>query len=148
MYQDLQSTFSQAQTIAGTAGVNILSTNVIDMGKPANTKRLALAQNAYKNNFDAEHIPLEVQVVEALAGASGGVRVEIIQSDAENMASPDVLYSFTIPQANFVVGYRLAIRHLPMGINKQFVALRYVPLTTNSTAGKLTSYIPTAKDFN
>jgi hypothetical protein len=148
MYQDLQSTFSQAQTVVGTAGVNILSTNVIDMGKPANTKRLALAQNAYVNNFDAEHIPLEVQVVEALAGASGGVRVEIIQSATDNMASPDVLYSFTIPQANFVVGYRLAIRHLPMGITKQFIALRYVPLTTNSTAGKLTSYIPTAKQFN
>lgn len=148
MYQDLQSTFSQAQTIVGVAGTPIVSTNVIDMGAPANTPRLALGQNAYKNVFDAPHIPLEIAVVEDLAGASGGVTVSVIQSDAENMGTPDVLHSFTIPAADFKVGYRLPIKELPMGINKRYIALRYTPLTSNSTAGKITSFIPTAKQLN
>jgi len=148
MYQDLQSTFSQAQTVVGVAATPILSTNVLDMGAPANTPRLALAQNAYVNDFDAALIPLEVAVVENLVGASGGVRVEVLQSADANMGTPDVLYTFVIPAADFKVGYRLAIRHLPMGINKQYVSLRYTPLTSDSTKGKVTAFIPTAKDFN
>lgn len=148
MYQDLQSTFSQAQTIVGVAATNIPSTNVLDMGAPANVKRLALGQNPQVNKFDAPHIPLEIAVVQALTGASGGVRVDIIQSANENMSSPDVLYSYTIPAANFVVGFRVPIKELPMGINKRYVALRYAPLTSNSTTGAITAFIPAAKQLD
>ena len=149
MYQDLQSTFSQAQTIAGAAATPILSTNVIDMGLPANVKRSnALYQNPQKNVFDAAHIPLEVQVVEAVVGATGGVTFEVIQSATSNMATPDVLFSVTVPTAQLVKGYELKIKELPMGITKQFVALRYTPITTLTSAGKVTSFIPTAKQLN
>lgn len=148
MYQDLQSTFSKAQSIAGAFGTGILSTNVIDMGAPANVKQNTLAQNAQVNKFDAPHIPLEIAVVEDLAGASGGVTIEVLQSAASNMGTPDVLFSVTIPAAQFKVGYRVKIKELPMGINKQYVSLRYTPLVSNSTAGKVTAFIPSAKQLD
>lgn len=156
MYQDLQSSFTKnfnssadnsAQSVVGTAGTPILSNNVLDMGTPANVKRNSLEDNTQKYDFSASCIPFHVQVVEDLVGATGGVTVEVIQSAAAAMTSPDVLFTKTIPAADFKVGHAVKVKDLPMGITKRYVAVRFTPLTTNSTAGAVEAFIPTAKDL-
>lgn len=156
MYQDLQSSFTKdfnsssndsGQSIVGVAATPILSRNVLDMGAPANVKRNSLDQNAQVNIFDASRIPIHIQVTEALVGATGGVQVEVLNSAASNMGTPTVLYSTTIPAADFVVGHVVKLRDLPMGIDQRYVALRFTPLTTNSTAGKIDAFIAAGQDL-
>lgn len=159
MYQDLQASFTKdlatpsatdnsAQPIVGAFGVAITSRNVIDMGKPANVKRNSLSQNAQVNVFDAACIPLHIQVVDDFAGNTGGLTVEIINADnAALSTNPVTLYAATIPLASLKKGYSLLIKELPMGIKKQFVGLKFTPLTANSTAGSVDAFITTAKDL-
>lgn len=157
MYQDLQSSFTKdftskadnsAQSIVGVAGTAIKANNVIDMGKPANTPRQALGQNPYVNVYDASCIPVQVQVVENLVGATGGVKVDFINSSTEDLTgTPKTIYTATIAAADFKVGYELAIKELPMGITQRFLGITFTPLATASTAGKVEAFVTTAKDL-
>ena len=157
MYQHLQSSFTKDmtssannshQTVVGAFGTAIISKNVIDMGVPADVKQNTLAQNAQSNNFDASCIPFNCQVVETLVGGSGGVRVDIVTDSATDMVTaPVVLASFTIP-AGSAAGYELPIRDIPMGLSKRYLGLKFTPLTSNTTAGKLDAYIGTAKNLS
>lgn len=157
MYQDLQSSFTKdftsanndsAQTIVGAFGTAILSKNVLDMGAPANVKRNSLSQNNQVNNFDAAHIPLHIQFVETMTGATGGLKIDVVtDSNANLVTAPVVLYTVTVALADAKVGYEVAIKELPMGLVKQFVGLKFTPLTANSTAGKVEAFIATAKNL-
>lgn len=157
MYQDLQSSFTKdmtsaannsAQTVVGTAGTALRSSNVIDMGVPANTKRNSLSQNAQVNNFDAACIPLHIQFVEALAGATGGLKIDIVTDSASDLVTaPVVLYTITIPLASAIVGYSVPLREVPMGLVKRYLGMKFTPLTADSTAGKVDAFICTAKDL-
>lgn len=157
MYQDLQSSFTKdmtssantsSQTVVGAFGTAIISKNVIDMGVPANVKQNTLFQNAQSNNFDASCIPFNCQVVETLVGGSGGVRVDIVTDSASDMiTAPVVLASYTIP-AGAVAGYELPLKEIPMGLSKRYLGLKFTPLTSNTTAGKLDAYIGTAKNLS
>lgn len=158
MYQDLQSSFTKdmtsssnnsAQSVVGAFGTAIISKNVIDMGAPANVPRnTLLGQNAQVNNFDASCIPFNCQVVETLVGGSGGVKVDIVTDSASDMiTAPVVLASYTIPAAS-VAGYELPIKEIPMGLVKRYLGLKFTPLTSNTTAGKIDAYIGTAKNLS
>lgn len=154
MYQDLESSFTKdmasatndsAQTVVGAFGVAILSKNVLDMGAPANVKRNSLSQNAQVNNFNAANIPVRIQIVEKLLGATGGIKVDIVTDSASDLVTaPVVLYTTTIPLAEALVGKVLLIKDLPMGIVKRYVGLKFTPLTANSTAGKIDAFISSA----
>lgn len=157
MYQDLQSSFTKdmassantsSQTVVGAFGTAILSKNVIDMGVPANTPRQALSQNAQANNFDAADIPFNCQVVETLVGGSGGVRVDVVTDSASDLVtSPVVIGSFTIPALS-AAGYEVPLKYIPMGLVKRYLGLKFTPLTSNTTAGKVDAYIGTAKNLS
>lgn len=157
MYQDLQSSFTKDmassanhsnQSVVGAFGTAIISKNVIDMGVPANVPRLALSQNAQVNNFDSYNIPFNCQVTTTLVGGSGGVRVDIVTDSASDMiTAPVVLDTFTIPAAS-VAGYELPIKHIPMGLVKRYLGLKFTPLTSNTTVGTVDAYIGTAKNLS
>lgn len=158
MYQDLQSSFTKDmasasnnsnQSVVGAFGTAIISKNVMDMGVPANTKQNTLAQNAQVNNFDATHIIFNCQFVEALAGATGGLKIDIVTDSASDLiTAPVVLYSITVPLASAVAGYEVPLRLLPMGLTKRYLGLKFTPLTANSTTGKIDAYIGTAKNLS
>lgn len=157
MYQDLQSSFTKdfassantsSQTVVGAFGTAIISKNVMDMGVPANVKSNTLFQNAQVNNFDAACIPFNCQVVETLVGGSGGVRVDIVTDSASDLVTaPVVLASFTIPALS-AAGYEVPLKEIPMGLSKRYLGLKFTPLTSNTTVGKVDAYIGTAKNLS
>ena len=157
MYSDVQSSFTKdhnsaadndSQSVVGTAAAAIVSKNVIDLGAPSDTPRLALSQPSYKNNFDASHIPIHIQVVEDLEGATGGLKIDIVNADNQALSSnPVVLYTTTIALADAKEGYAVNIKELPMGAEKRYLGLKFTPLTNDSTKGAVAAFITTAKDL-
>lgn len=157
MYQDVQASFTKdhtdagdndAQTVVGTAGVAIVSKNIIDMGEVAGVPRMALKQPTYKNNYDAACVPLHIQIVEDLAGATGGLKIDVVNADNQALSTnPVVLYTTTIALADAKAGKVVLIKELPMGITKRYLGLKFTPLTADSTKGAVSAFVTTAKDL-
>lgn len=167
MFYDLQASFTKnfsssadngEQAIVGAAGTAIRSTNVMDMGQTVSSafingsmgypKRQSLGDNALKNNFDAPHIPLHIQVTKDFAGNTGGLKIDLVNADNEALTTnPVIVYTVTIPLAELKAGKQVAIKELPMGINKRWLGFNFTPLTAASTAGSVDAFITTAKDL-
>jgi hypothetical protein len=116
MILDLQTFLSTAQAFTGGATI---STNVYDCGVPS-PKR------------DGEALCVACTVTVA-AGAGSTHTMEILQSAASNMSSPDVIASMTILAAVLVAGYTFALVIPPGFPTKEFIAFR-----NTSTGGTTT----------
>jgi hypothetical protein len=119
MIVDLQQQLSAAQAFTGAATV---STNVIDYGNVSPNRRVG----------DGEPIGVGV-IVTVAAGAGSTHTMEVIQSTASNMSSPDIIASMTILAAVLVAGYKFFLPIPPGFPTKEFVAFR-----NTSTGGTTT----------
>lgn len=136
MIFDLQSLFSNAQAITA----DTLSTNFIDLGamgiaRPFNTTALA------RDEFAASCVPIMVQCVETFDNLTSMV-ITLETSDNADMSSPTiVMTSGAVLLAALVAGWRWNIDHLPEGVTKRYLALRYDITGTAPTVGKFTAGI-------
>jgi hypothetical protein len=124
MILDLETRLSSAQAFTGAATV---STNVIDLGNTTPKRQIG----------DGEPEGVEV-VVTVAAGAGSTHTMEIIQSAASAMTSPDIIASMTILAAVLVAGYKFFLAIPPGFPTKQFIALR------NTSTGGTTTVTLTA----
>lgn len=133
MFLDNLTLLSDAQAFTGAATV---STNVYDLG--ASTPKREIGSG------EAVGVGIAVDVA---AGAGSTVLIEVIQSAAANMSSPDVIASFTDVAANFPAG-RLLFIPIPVGFpQKEFVAIRETS-TTGTTTITLTAWLTAASMFS
>lgn len=133
MFLDNLILLSDAQPFTGAA---TLSTNVYDCGATTPKREIGSGE------------PIGVSVtVDVAAGAGSTVLLEILQSAAAVMSSPDVIASFTDVAANFPVG-RLLFIPIPVGLPaKQFLALRETS-TGGTTTITLTAEFTLASMFS
>lgn len=124
MYTDAQLRLSSAQSLAAVAGT-YNSTNTIDLLSP------------FVNAGIGEPIRLLTTVDTAFVGGTS-VRVEVIQSAAADLSSPDILVTGpTLLTAALVVGARLLDAPLPQN-TKRYIGVRYITVGT-FTAGAVST---------
>jgi hypothetical protein len=130
-----QALFSEDQAITATAN----STNTLDLLAHGS---LVGASAALPRKFDPiQDVPLLIQVTADFATLTS-LTVSVIQSDAENLGTPDTLVSSAaIPAADLVAGYVFPILRLPPNITKQYIGLTYTVAGSNATAGTITAGI-------
>lgn len=119
MYLDKETLLSDAQAFTGAATV---STNVIDLGDTTPKRQIG--------DGEPEGVAFTVDVA---AGAGSTHVMEIIQSAAANMSSPDIIASQTILAAVLVAGYSGFL-----GIPPGFPTKRYIAFRNTSTGGTTT----------
>jgi hypothetical protein len=78
-----------------------------------------------------------VRVVTAVAGASGGVKFQIVSSAALNLGTPTVLSERTIPTASLLINTIHPLPPLMAGTSRQYLGVIMTPLTSNCTAGEV-----------
>ena len=131
MITDVQLRLSNAQAI--TTGTQV-STNVIDLKSP-NTN---IGVGANRRIFSA--------VDTTLTGGTS-VAVQVIQSAAENMSSPDILLTGPVVlEAAAVKGKVLLDAILPNN-TKRYIAVQYVNVDTHG-AGSVTTNVVADADHN
>lgn len=128
-FLDALLTLSDAQALTGT--VAILSTNVLDTGNAAVKPDLGVG----------EPITLQVSFDAALGGTTPGITVEILQSAAADMSSPDVLAS-SGPLTPVALGRILQVPFPGGRLTKRYVAARYTMTGTTPTATVTSSFLP------
>lgn len=140
MLMDLQSMFSDQQSLVGAGAALIPSTNVIDLGAVDTPKHAAgpITRDLGKGR----PIPVLVQVTEAFVDDGGNdftqLTLAIEIDDAEGFGTKSTVMSVVIPQADLTLGARLIPFYLPEGINKRYVRLAYTP-NQGLSAGKITA---------
>lgn len=134
--------FSVAQVI--TAGA--ISTNVIDLGQPGTP---AYAQGPIVRDIGkGTPIPILIQVVQDFATLTS-LTIHIETSDNADLSSSDIALTIgTIPLANLVAGYKVALQFLPNNINRRYLGLRYSIGGSNPTAGAITAGITMGNQTN
>lgn len=110
MYVDKETQLSAAQAFTGAATV---STNVVDLGAVTPKRQIG----------DGEPEGVGV-IVTVAAGAGSTHTMEIIQSAATNMSSPDIIASMTFLAAVLVAGYKFFLAIPPGFPTKQYIAFR------------------------
>lgn len=127
---NVNETFSFNQAITATAP----STNIFDRGLPG---RYVHATADIIDDEGNSMIPLLVQVTEDFAGLTS-LEVAFQQSDTEDFASADDIYSETIPAAELTSGKKFRVRYVPHDVTKRYVRLNYTVAGT-ATAGKVSA---------
>ena len=113
MFHDIQNTLSIKQAITSTTPT--LSTDVYDTGKVGGSDISIGGHSA----ISALVVPTAVTV------ATGGIKIEILQSAASDMSSPDVIASKDVPAAQLLVNANLEVPFTQGSISKRYIALRY-----------------------
>jgi hypothetical protein len=130
---DLQSTFSDAQAITGTAA----SENVIDLGT-VDTPEYAVGPIT-RDLGRGRHIPILIQVVEDFATLTS-LQVQLQTDDNDGFSSATtVASSEDVALADLVAGRKLAPFYVPLNVDERYVRLNYVVTGSNATAGKITA---------
>ena len=129
-----QQIMSDKQEVTASA----LSTNVIDL------KKAGVPYGAVGLESDmgkGEPVGLLISVnKDVLAAGSATVDIALEVSDNEDMSSSTVVYSTgAVAKADLVKGYKIPFRTLPVGVNKQYLAVRYTVATGPLTAGEFTA---------
>ncbi|HKE43885.1 MAG TPA: hypothetical protein VKB41_05040 [Steroidobacteraceae bacterium] len=117
---------SDAQAFTGAATV---STNVIDLGNVTPKREIGTGEGmGFGVAFDVA------------AGAGSTPVIDVIQSDAAAMTSPDVIASVSDVAANLTAGKLLFVPIPPGKPTKEFLAIR-VTITGGTTTATLTSWL-------
>lgn len=134
MILSAQLKLSEAQAITSTA----ISENVIDLGvsEPA---RYGGKAPLHADLGKGTRVPLLIQVVQDIIGATD-VEFQVIASANENMSSPSVLVSQTIPGAELVAGKQTNLNCVPRGADQRYLAVNYV-VNGTATSGAVTAGI-------
>lgn len=137
------------QSIVGAAGAAILSSYSIDT-----TPQGGLVNNLGSDWGEGTPLYLKWVVQTAIAGASGGVKVDVVSDSAAGLTTaPTVLASATIPAGSYAAGSwgYVAIPPVIGGVGQEFLGCQFTPLATNSTAGvvvaEITNQIDDPKSF-
>lgn len=140
MLMDLQSTFSDQQSLIGAGAALIPSTNVIDLGA-VDTPKHAKAPIT-RDLGKGRPIPVLIQVTETFVDDGGADFTNLIVSleidDAEGFGTKVIVTSATIQQADLVAGARLMPFYVPEGVDKRYVRLAYTP-NQGLSAGAITA---------
>jgi hypothetical protein len=138
MIFDQENLFSDRQSVVGSNGATINSTNTIDLGEATFNRDVGLA-----------NVPLRVQVVEDVAGSGSSLTVEVETSNAENFSSSAVIATTpAVPVASLKAGYVFPELQLPIGSTRRYVRLRYKITGAATTAGKVTAGVVHGHDFS
>lgn len=127
MYIDTQSTFSDKQDLAASAG-DVPSTNILDTG--VNDSDIGLGERTY----------IEFRRDEAFtSGGSATVRIRVQSSNAENFGTGVVDHFDTgaVAYASAVAPAPLA---LPLGV-KRYLRVLYTIGTAATTGGKMSAFL-------
>lgn len=137
MITDAQLMFDDAAAVT----VDRNSTNVIDLLTTADISR-----GVPMRFYCAVHTTFNS------AGDAATLRVQLVQSAASDLSSPDVLWdsgSTVIPEATLVAGYVIADVAVP-ATSKRYLGVKYDNATEAFTAGKVTAELlvdtPTPQD--
>lgn len=151
MLMDLQNLFSDKQAI--TSAGSHLSTNSL-VRKPTNPSGYVAGATTYAYPEGAsptddlgrgEPVPIVVQVVEDFAGGTD-VTAQLVASDTVDSSGQlsgtveVIMSTAAIPTATLKAGYHFRLGYIPPGVDKKYVALRYVS-TGTYTAGKISAGI-------
>ncbi len=140
MLMDLQSMFSDQQSLVGNGAVLIPSTNVIDLGA-VDTPKHAKAPIT-RDLGKGRPIPVLLQVTEAFVDDGGAdftqLTVALQVDDDGAFGSATTVFSVVIPQADLTAGARLMPFYIPEGVNERYVRLAYTP-NQGLSAGKITA---------
>lgn len=113
------------QTVVGVAGTAIIGGRVKD-------QKVAMDLGAGEPLFPW------IRFVTALAGATGGLQVDIVAADdAALVTNPVVLSTRTITLAEAVVNSIFGLPALRAGAKKRYVGVKLTPLAANSTTGEV-----------
>lgn len=137
MIFDLQSLFSDGQSLAGPAGVTP-SENVIDRGALVAPQHAVAAFKADLGK--GTDVPLRIQVTETFVGGTNLLVAVQVATDAAFTTPITVTTGATVPTADLVAGYVFAINRVPLNTDEQFIRLRY-STTGTFTAGRITAGI-------
>ena len=138
MIFDQENLFSDRQSVVGSAGSTINSTNVIDLGEPTFNRDIGLS-----------NVLLRIQVVEDVAGSGSSLAVDVETSNAENFSSGVVIASTpAVPVASLKAGYVFQELQLPIGLTRRYVRLRYRIIGAATTAGRVTAGVVHGHDFS
>lgn len=133
MFHDIQNQLSSKQALAGVTAT--VSTDVYDTGKVGGSD----ISIGGKTGISVLVVPTTVTV------ATGGIKIEFIQSASDTMSSPDVLATRDIAAADLKVDSRLELP-IPQGsISKRFVAIRYTGGNAALAANVSGYIVPTAE---
>lgn len=139
MYLDLQTLFSDNQTLAFAAG-SANSTNVIDLGTVGT---IPLGGSPIYDIGRGEPVEVIVQITADVTSAgSATVQFKLVSSAAADLSTPTVHYdSGAIAKATLVAGYYVPIRVIPQGVALRYLGLIYTVATATTTAGTVTAGI-------
>lgn len=142
MQLDSQLVFSDAQAITATAA----STNIIDLGATGTVPYAASA--LVRDIGKGKPLPLLVQVVEAFNNCTS-VQCDIEVDDNSSFSSPRVVDSQVLLLAGLTLGAKYdGLRYVPPGVNERYMRLKYTPVGTAPTLGKITAGIIAAHQEN
>lgn len=133
--------FSDRQAITATA----ISENIVDTLATGTVYDAAAALT--KDIGKGNKIPVLIQVVEAFNTLTS-LTVDIRFSATENMASPKIVLSQTVPLADLVPGKTISITCVPPGADLRYMAVNYTVTGTAPTAGRVTAGIVAAVQTN
>lgn len=134
---------SDSQAVTATAG----STNVVDLGAPG-TPYGASAAVSFDIGKGTE-IPITVLVTEAFNNLTS-LQVSIETDDnAAFSSAATVALGPPVLLAALTLGAKLVFpAELPEGMNERYFRLKYTVVGTAPTTGKLTAFIPAARQTN
>ena len=139
MIFDQENLFSDRQSVAGSAGSGIPSTNIIDLGAPTFRRDVGLSQ-----------IPLRVQVVEDVTGSGSAMIVSVETSDDETFTNnvSVIAVSPAVSVQWLKAGYVFQDLHVPIGAVRRYLRLRYLVVNASTTGGRVTAGIVLGHDFS
>ena len=138
MILSLEDLLSDKQAITATAA----STNVLDLGATGVTyDNVSLQQRIARGR----HYPFLVQVTEDFDNLTS-LTIALQQDDNEAFSSPSEVYSFVVPLADLVAGYKIPFDKLPRNITERYIRMNYTVTGTAPTQGRITSGIVVAVD--
>lgn len=145
MILDLQSMFSDAQLITGTA----VSTNVIDFGlTEAPIVRSAPAVGTIvRDQGKGTPSPILIQVG-ADFDALTSLTIVIQASVDEAFSSPVVVDTQSVLLADLVAGYQGNLQWYPTGANLRFGRIAYTVVGSNPTVGNITAGLSMGNQTN
>lgn len=147
MILDQQLLLADGQTLVGTNGTTVVSTNTIDTGaRITSTDGTANSPAVWPNlnngnvvtiasDLGKSEIELLIQVTTAVTGASSTLQFQVITSASANLGSPTVLCSSAaIGQSTMVAGYQFRLS-FPIGQTQRYVGVQYVIGGADTTGG-------------
>lgn len=150
MRLDKQSILSDEQALAAVgSGTAVNSTNVIDLGDTGNIHGFSAsaATNGrvpIRRKIGSKGQRFMAQLTEAMVGASGGLRVDFVSANNEDLLSTGsgnaatTVASITLPTAS-AAGTQIPWPNIPRYLTRRYFGLKYVPQGSNLTSCKITA---------